>query len=106
MLTIPPCFQDREVKDSYSFGVVATNYLSEIQLFGTATVNIRIRDINDEVPVLGQENYSEDIDEITPVGTTILTVTASDGDMSGVSSRDHLNYTTVINFHCRHQIRT
>lgn len=77
--------QDREAKSSYSFGVIATNYLSDIQRTGVASVNISLRDINDENPVMGQTLYTTTIDEITPVGTSVLTVTATDADMPNVS---------------------
>lgn len=65
--------------------MIATNYLSELQRYGTAFVNITLRDINDEVPVFGQERYTATINEITVLGTVVFTVTASDGDMSNVS---------------------
>ena len=65
--------------------MTATNYLSDIQRTGTAIVNVRLRDINDETPVFGQTLYTATIPERVPVGTAVLTVTASDGDMSNVS---------------------
>ena len=48
-------------------------------------MNIRLQDINDEDPVMGQALYMTTIDETTPVGTSVLTVTATDADMPNVS---------------------
>ena len=45
-----------------------------------ATVNITILDANDNKPIFTQLSYSASINENSPVGTSIVTVTATDLD--------------------------
>jgi hypothetical protein len=77
--------QDREVRASYSFSVMAENYLSDDILSGTTRVTINIMDVNDVAPRFDQRMYSDSISESAPVNTSVLTVTATDGDMENVS---------------------
>lgn len=78
--------QDREERDSYTFGVVADNYLSTVLQIGTAMVTITVGDVNDETPVFGQGSYSALVSERTPTNTLVLTVTATDNDLQNVRS--------------------
>lgn len=71
--------------------MVATNYLSEIQRSGTASVTISLQDINDQTPAFDEEHYTATIPERTPPGTVVLTVTASDNDMRMVKYPASLN---------------
>ena len=73
------------MRDSYSFGVRAENYLSGIPQTGTALVTINVEDINDESPMFGQRSYNAIILEGTPTNTLVFTVTASDNDLENVS---------------------
>lgn len=84
-MLLPDLLQDREVRDSYSFGVIADNYLSSVIQTGTAQVTINILDINDEAPVFGQRLYTATVLERTPTNSVVLVVTASDDDTQNVS---------------------
>ena len=77
--------QDRESRDSYSFNVVATNYLTPSSLrTGTASVTIRVEDVNDETPSFSSPLYTASLAERTPVNTLVLTVSAQDNDLANV----------------------
>ena len=70
---------DREVQDSYKLGVIASDGgnppRSERLL-----VNVRITDVNDNAPMLSSTIYNVSVKEDEPVGTVILTLTATDLD--------------------------
>ena len=70
---------DREVQDSYQLGVIASDGgnppRSERLL-----VNVRITDVNDNAPMLSSTIYNVSVKEDEPVGTVILTLTATDLD--------------------------
>ena len=46
----------------------------------TATFRITVVDVNDHTPVFSNSSYSARVDELTPAGTDILNVTATDAD--------------------------
>ena len=50
-----------------------------------ATVVISVTDINDHPPQFDEASYSAHISELTAPGTSVLMVSASDDDESGVS---------------------
>lgn len=50
-------------------------------LSDTATVTITINNINDNVPVFSQTSYVWFLSEVDPVGTTVGTAAATDGDI-------------------------
>ena len=77
-------FQDREMQSLYSFTVLANNTQSDFPLTGTATVQITVRDINDEYPVFDESFYNGTLSELSVLGTTVLTVHAVDGDQANV----------------------
>ncbi|XP_047209465.1 protocadherin alpha-10-like isoform X16 [Girardinichthys multiradiatus] len=47
---------------------------------GTSEISIRVLDINDNIPTFVKALYKTSVTENTPVGTTIITVTANDAD--------------------------
>lgn len=47
---------------------------------GTLNVTVILEDVNDHVPEFDPTSYTFDVSEDTPVGTTVLEVTATDGD--------------------------
>ena len=49
-------------------------------LSATAQVKVSLINVNDQSPVFSSRNYQARIPEHSPVGTAILTVSASDGD--------------------------
>ncbi|KAI8511673.1 hypothetical protein Bbelb_107730 [Branchiostoma belcheri] len=70
---------DREVQDTYNLTIQA---LDEASPFYTATsvVYIRIVDINDNAPAFAQASYQANVDENVAVGTSVITVLATDVD--------------------------
>ncbi|XP_056456376.1 cadherin-related family member 2 isoform X2 [Gadus chalcogrammus] len=55
----------------------------------TATVTIKILDLNDNSPTFPKDTYTIDVPEHSPVDTTVATITATDGD---AIDKDKLTY--------------
>eukprot|EP00117_Sycon_ciliatum_P046762 scpid2025/ scgid33463/ Protocadherin Fat 1; Cadherin family member 7; Cadherin-related tumor suppressor homolog; Protein fat homolog; Protocadherin Fat 1, nuclear form len=64
-----------EARDSSPYFPEGLSYRSD-----TATVSISVLDVNDNRPEFSAAPYSVDIDENTLVGTTVLSITATDSD--------------------------
>ena len=79
---------DREKVDFYQMQVVASDGDSPAKS-GNVTVNIHIKDANDNNPIFTNNSYEVDIKENAPYGTTFLQVTATDPD-DGVNGE--INY--------------
>ena len=71
---------DREVLDAYSFEVFAVDSGTPAQT-SSASVMVSILDDNDEPPVFTLPSYEGEVAENLPLGTPILTVTATDSDL-------------------------
>ena len=84
MLASPIPSQDREERSSYTFEVMADNYLSDVTQIGRVMATITIGDINDETPIFSQKIYSVSIPEDKSTGSVILTVSATDNDLENV----------------------
>ncbi|NXA16723.1 PCDGE protein, partial [Sapayoa aenigma] len=56
---------------------------------GTARIRVTVLDANDNVPVFSQAEYTVRVPEDVPVGSTLVTVTATDADES---SYGHVKY--------------
>ena len=69
---------DREFK----FQVRVTN-IKQRNLFGSATVTVKITDTNDYPPEFSQSSYWVTVPTTTPTGTSLLQVVASDRDTQG-----------------------
>ena len=78
---------DRETTDSYQLTVIAVDGGEPPYYTGLLTVNVLVRDANDNSPVFtGNGSYSVSIDEDVPSGTVITRVSATDADL-GDNSR-------------------
>ena len=81
VLTMP---LDFEMSAQYSLTVQATDdgsYDGSNVLHGSASVNIHVINSNDIEPVFQDGNiYGRTLPEVTPIGTTIVTLTCTDGD--------------------------
>lgn len=82
---------------SYFFTVQVSNVLVSPSLPSTATIAVEILDVNDNPPVFTQERYTAAILVTAGVGSTVLTVTASDLDagsnaMIQYSLEDHSSH--------------
>ena len=69
---------DREERDSLSINVIATDGYG---LSGNLTVKVEVKDSNDHAPEFVKSNYEISVKENLPIGTTILTVQATDKDI-------------------------
>lgn len=82
---------DREIVDKYIVDVTATDK-GHTRLSTTQHLVIHIGDANDNTPVIDPTVYTATLDEDTPVGTTILSVSATDAD---IGLNGELQYTIV-----------
>ncbi|KFM65286.1 Protocadherin-like wing polarity protein stan, partial [Stegodyphus mimosarum] len=70
---------DREENSMYDFTVLASDHGTPVRS-ATASVIIRVQDINDNDPVFEPKIYGASISEIDPPGTPVISVTATDRD--------------------------
>ena len=82
---------DRETTASYTLEVTATDHGSPART-GTATVQLTVSDVNDNDPVVVSTLMTVVVTENSPVGTAVVTVSASDLD-AGVNAQ--LTYSVV-----------
>lgn len=78
---------DREHKETYNLkisngdGVFAMN-------FSTISVAVAVEDVNDNAPVFEQSDYEETIGESLSVGSSVITISATDADLAGTPSSE------------------
>lgn len=72
---------DWEEGNLYEFTVIATDS-GDPPKSSSASVIIRVNDLNDNDPVFDQRTYDAVVSEVDPPGTTVLTVTATDRDQN------------------------
>ncbi|KAK2725567.1 cadherin-related tumor suppressor-like [Artemia franciscana] len=70
---------DREAKQQYQLSVIALDGGTP-GLTGTGTVIINVKDINDHAPEFVQSFYQANVEENTPVGSSVMQVSAVDPD--------------------------
>ncbi|KAJ8015412.1 hypothetical protein DPEC_G00025850 [Dallia pectoralis] len=80
---------DYEKKESMVVQIIAEDLANKIDCCSTATVTIEIKDINDNKPRFPEDMYNLEIDEHSPNGTTVATITATDPDTMDI---DKLRY--------------
>ncbi|XP_072307250.1 cadherin-20 isoform X2 [Eucyclogobius newberryi] len=71
---------DREEKAFYVLQAEALNRLSDEPVEPQSEFIIKVQDINDNAPQFKNEPYVSSIPEMSPVGTTVVQVTATDAD--------------------------
>ena len=71
---------DRETAPSHEFTVFARDR-GQPPLSSSASVTVMVLDTNDQTPQFLQSSYSTQIVETTPVGTTVLQLSARDNDI-------------------------
>ena len=82
---------DRETTSSYSLTLVAKDG-GIPTFFGSLSISISVSDANDNIPFFDQPVYEIALPEDTPVGTTVIKVTAYDAD---VEDNSRLVYTLM-----------
>ena len=75
---------DFEINKFFSFQVIVYDDGAFHGSFDTATINVHIRDLNDNSPIFPQASYFTEIKEHSGFGTSVITVSATDLD-SGVN---------------------
>ncbi|XP_036799425.1 cadherin-related family member 2 [Oncorhynchus mykiss] len=80
---------DYETKTSMVIQIIAKDHSNTADCCSTATVTIQIKDINDNSPTFPKEVYILKVDEHSPNGTTVDTITATDPDTMDV---DNIRY--------------
>eukprot|EP00058_Branchiostoma_floridae_P002319 XP_002587807.1 hypothetical protein BRAFLDRAFT_92256 [Branchiostoma floridae] len=70
---------DREIRSSYQLNISAQDGGSPPR-YGYLLVNISVRDSNDNPPIFDQSEYIVSLNESAPIGTSVLTVRATDID--------------------------
>ncbi|KAK8742193.1 hypothetical protein OTU49_002167, partial [Cherax quadricarinatus] len=71
---------DRELVDVHYFRVKAVDKASSPPRSATTTLQINVDDANDHEPVFERQEYDTSVRESTSVGSTVLTVRATDQD--------------------------
>nr|XP_034981624.1 cadherin-17 [Zootoca vivipara]XP_034981625.1 cadherin-17 [Zootoca vivipara]XP_034981626.1 cadherin-17 [Zootoca vivipara] len=83
---------DREVKDAYSFYVLAKDKDEDISLSYPLTINVTVEDINDNPPTCDKTLTIFEVQDNEPVGNFIGTFHASDRDQENtLNSRLYYN---------------
>ncbi|XP_055783827.1 cadherin-related family member 2 [Salvelinus fontinalis] len=77
---------DYETKTSMVIQIIAKDPSNTEDCCSTATVTIQIKDINDNSPTFPKEVYNLKVDEHSPNGTTVDTITATDPDTMDVGN--------------------
>ncbi|KAG7274256.1 hypothetical protein CRUP_013241 [Coryphaenoides rupestris] len=80
---------DREEKAFYVLQAQAIDTLTQEPVEPQSEFIIKVQDINDNAPVFQNEPYVSSIPEMSPTGTTVIRVTATDADdpQSGTNAR-------------------
>lgn len=74
---------DREIQSRYQLTISAQDQgTSPSSLTGFCNITIHVEDENDSEPQFEKSLYKVTIPENTPIGSTVLTVTASDPDVN------------------------
>ncbi|CAB4068010.1 Cadherin-87A [Lepeophtheirus salmonis] len=71
--------------------VVATEVSTDKLLSSTATINVRVNDLNDNIPVFEKDAFTAIMNEDDPIGTVIAKITAKDSD-GGDYGTDGIRY--------------
>uniref|UniRef100_A0A673XQM3 Cadherin 6 n=1 Tax=Salmo trutta TaxID=8032 RepID=A0A673XQM3_SALTR len=71
---------DREEKAYYTLRAKAVNRITNTSLEGESEFIIKIHDINDNEPKFTKDPYFTEVPEMSPLGTVVTQVTATDAD--------------------------
>lgn len=77
---------DAEFSQVYNLTVMASDFDGAISLTSSVLVRVNVIDLNDNPPVFAQPSYSVSVREDVAIGTTILTILATDEDVSDANS--------------------
>lgn len=77
---------DRELQSRYLLQITAQDRGSPITYQGTCNISITVEDQNDNDPRFELSKYITTIPEDVPIGTSVLTIKATDADI-GINAR-------------------
>uniref|UniRef100_A0A4W3GD15 FAT atypical cadherin 2 n=1 Tax=Callorhinchus milii TaxID=7868 RepID=A0A4W3GD15_CALMI len=80
---------DHEKTKWYQIDVIATCSYKEVEVASSVSINIQVKDVNDNHPVFEANPYKAFIPENLPAGTTVIQVTANDQD---TGTNGHVSY--------------
>uniref|UniRef100_UPI00358EE5FD cadherin EGF LAG seven-pass G-type receptor 2 isoform X3 n=1 Tax=Myxine glutinosa TaxID=7769 RepID=UPI00358EE5FD len=88
---------DRELSDRYEVTVVVQDH-GKRSLNSSAIVGITVRDVNDNEPKFTRDTYDVRLNEDAAVGTSVLTVTATDQDLNNIVTYEIISGNTRSRF--------
>uniref|UniRef100_A0A8C9VBV7 Cadherin 6 n=1 Tax=Scleropages formosus TaxID=113540 RepID=A0A8C9VBV7_SCLFO len=86
---------DREEKADYLLRIRAVNRTTGLGIEPETEFMVKIHDINDNEPKFSKELYTASVPEMSPVGTSVTQVTATDADDSSYGNSAKLVYSIL-----------
>ncbi|XP_069754250.1 protocadherin Fat 1-like [Narcine bancroftii] len=86
---------DHEKTKWYQIDVIAQCFHGNIEVASSVSINIQVKDVNDNQPVFEANPYKAYIPENMPAGTTVIQVTANDQD---TGTNGHVTYSLSSEF--------
>ncbi|XP_062909211.1 protocadherin Fat 1 [Mobula hypostoma] len=80
---------DHEKTKWYQIDVIAQCFHGDIEVASSVSINIQVKDVNDNQPIFEANPYKAFIPENMPAGTTVIQVTANDQD---TGTNGHVTY--------------
>ena len=81
---------DREVTSKYNLTILATDFGTPVRS-STRNLIILVNDTNDHEPIFKQQSYHAALSELSPVGSFVASVTASDND-TGINAQIYYRF--------------
>ncbi|XP_051871067.1 protocadherin Fat 1-like isoform X1 [Pristis pectinata] len=86
---------DHEKTKWYQIDVIAQCFHGDIEVASSVSINIQVKDVNDNQPIFEANPYKAFIPENMPAGTTVIQVTANDQD---TGTNGHVTYSLSSEF--------
>ncbi|XP_053127564.1 cadherin-5 [Hemicordylus capensis] len=86
---------DREKKQEYSLKALIFDRVTKQPLEPPSTFHIAVYDINDNAPIFVQRLYNGSVSEMSPVGTSVMKVTAVDADDPTLHGHANVSYRVI-----------
>ncbi|XP_067899138.1 protocadherin Fat 1 [Heterodontus francisci] len=80
---------DHERTKWYQIDVIAQCFHEDLEVASSVSINIQVKDVNDNQPIFEANPYKAYIPENMPAGTTVIQVTANDQD---TGTNGHVTY--------------
>lgn len=86
---------DHEKTKWYQIDVIAQCFHGDIEVASSVSINIQVKDVNDNQPIFEANPYKAFVPENMPAGTTVIQVTANDQD---TGTNGHVTYSLSSEF--------